>query len=157
MHNTDTRIAKHLATSDDGYSWVRRDGRVDYQARFRALDEHMNEGVHPRVNEGAVAAGSGWLTDHGVGHVSTVIRRVEDLTFKNGRCVLSPYEAYLVLVAAHVHDVGNVFGRERHEKRAKEILFALESNCVGDDNIEKRMIFDIAMAHGAWRYGGRRR
>ena len=148
MHNTDTRIAQHLSGSDDGYNWIRPDNRVDFPARFRALDEYMNQCVHPEVNTGAASAGSGWLTDHGAGHVSTVIRRIEDLTFNNEKCVLSPYEAYLVLVAAHVHDVGNVFGREQHEKRAKDVLFHLGANCVGDDTIEKRMIYDIAMSHG---------
>ena len=35
---------------------------------------------------------------------------------------LSPYEAYLLLMPAHFHDVGNICGRQGHEKRIAEII-----------------------------------
>ena len=77
-----------------------------------------------------------------------MIRRIDELTHINGRCVLSPYEAYLLLVAAHVHDVGNMFGRTEHEKEAKKAVFSLDPAYIGSDTVEKRMIVAIAMAHG---------
>ena len=148
MDNTQTRIALHLQHPHTHSQHPRPNPDVDYFGRFAALDKYMNDQIHDAVNTGAAATGSGWLTDHGSGHVATVIRRIDDLTHSNGRCNLSPYESYLILLAAHIHDVGNVSGRNDHEKRAKEILFQLESAYVGNDTVEKRMIYDIAMAHG---------
>ena len=142
------RIARHIAGCQKDYRWSLPEDGYDYLGRFADLDEHMNENVHKYVNIGAAAAGCGWLTDHGPDHVSTVMRRIEDLTYKDGRCVLSPYETYLVLVAVHVHDVGNAYGRNEHEKQAKKMLFELPARYIGSDTMEKRMIFDIAMAHG---------
>lgn len=154
MSNTGTRIAQHLRDPDGDHHRRRPDDDVDYFERFSELDGYMNEQVHPNVNVGAAAADSRWLTDHGAGHVSTVIKRIEDLTYAEGGCVLSPYDTYLILLAAHFHDVGNVFGRAEHERKAKEIIFSLCSRCVGSDNLEKRLIYDIAMAHGGTVAGG---
>ena len=84
---------------------------VDYHDRYVRLNQHLNDHVHPKVNAGAAATDDLWLTDHGPEHVATVISRINDLTFRDGNFVVSPYEAYLLLVSAHFHDVGNVFGR----------------------------------------------
>ena len=148
MDNTETRIARHLQHAHSDSANPRRNPDVDYFERFAAFDKFMNNKIHDAVNTGAAAAGSGWLTDHGRRHVATVIRRIDDLTHTNNGCILTPYESYLILLAAHVHDVGNVAGREDHEKRAKDVLFQMDSAYVGNDNVEKRMIYDIAMAHG---------
>lgn len=141
-------IVRHLCACDAGYSWRRPEADVDYFERFARFDEHMNRNVHRFVDIGAAAADGGWLTDHGVGHVSTVMQRIGDLTYRNGCFVLSPYETYIVLIAAHIHDVGNVLGREEHENLARETWFGIDSGLIGRDTVEKRMIFDIAMAHG---------
>ena len=148
MDNTETRIARHLRNPHKPSATLRPNPDVDYFQRFAAFDQHMNAHIHDAVNTGAAVSGSGWLTDHGPRHVATVIRRIGDLTHCDGQCVLSPYESYLLLLAAHIHDVGNVTGRQDHEKHAKDVLFQMESAYVGTDTVEKRMIYDIAMAHG---------
>ena len=148
MDNTQTRIARHIQHRTNGHASSFPNPDVDYFGRFSAFDKHMNETIHDAVNTGAAASRAGWLTDHGPGHVATVIRRIDDLTHPDGRCVLTPYESYLLLLAAHIHDVGNVTGRDDHEKHAKDTLFQMEAAYVGSDTVEKRMIYDIAMAHG---------
>ena len=148
MDNPSTRIAQHMREPDDGYRVRRPDSEIDYFEQFVKFDSYMNRTIHPNVNTGAAAYGDGWLTDHGADHISTLIRRIDELTHIDGRCVLSPYEVYLLLVAAHVHDVGNMYGRMEHEQRAKTSVFTLPSMYIGSDNVEKRLIVDIAMAHG---------
>ena len=125
------------------------DDKIDYYDRFIHIDEHLNRKIHPSVNVGATAREPIWLTDHGAEHIATVIRRAGELVFTE-ECVLTPYEVYILLVATHFHDIGNVFGREEHERKAREVMFKLDEALVGNDNLEKRMICDIAMAHGGY-------
>ena len=126
---------------------------VDYHRRFQNLDAHLNTSVHPTVNQGAAAAaaaGDGWLTDHGIQHITTVIRRASDLVFSDGLPVLTPYEIFLLLTAIHFHDIGNVFGREQHERQITTVMSSMSEALIGTDGFEKRMIRDIAMAHGGY-------
>src|SRR5690606_20790147 len=48
------------------------------------------------------------------------------------------------------HDVGNIYGRDEHERKVHEVLFSLDHTLVGEDTLEKRMICHIAMAHGGF-------
>ena len=123
---------------------------LDYYRRFQQLDGHLNANVHPHVNNGAVAKGDGWLTDHGTQHITTVIRRAGELLIDRESLPLTPYEAFLLLTAIHFHDVGNVFGRDKHEHRIHTVMQDLDDSLIGSDGIEKRMIRDIAMAHGGY-------
>ena len=147
-HNSKPRIVRHIGESDDGYDLPKPNNRVDYLGQFIGLDDYLKQDLHEYVNTGAAVSDSLWLTDHGANHVARVIQRIDDLTFNGNRCVLSPYETYLVLVAAQFHDVGNLFGRDEHEKGARDIMFDLDDRLVGRDTLEKRMICDIAEAHG---------
>jgi hypothetical protein len=87
-----------------------------------------------------------YLNNHGEGHVDCVIRRASELLLK-ADCQLTPYECYLLLCAIQFHDVGNVFGREGHEEKCKEII---ESTCkqIIKDATERDTIIRIAMVHG---------
>lgn len=123
---------------------------TNYFERFVQFDNYFNKEIHPNVNQGATAREPIWLTDHGPEHIATVIRRASALMCPNDNCRLTPYEAYLLLVAIHLHDVGNVFGRPEHEKKCRDILFDLDHTLVGGDAFEKRMMCDIAMAHGGY-------
>lgn len=142
FYNRDAPLVKHIARDGDS------EGRPDLLERFRLLDVHMVDEVHPRTDQGAAVADGICLTDHGPEHISTVIRRIGELAYNHGRFCISPYEAYLLAVAAHFHDVGNVYGRKKHERRARNELFDLEEALIGRDIFEKRKISDIAAAHG---------
>lgn len=122
---------------------------IDYYDRFTRIDDHLNRIVHPNVNVGPSTREPMWLTDHGPEHIATVIRRAGDLVMQP-ESVLSPYECYILLLACHSHDMGNIFGREDHEKKVHEIVFGLDDSLIGEDTTEKRVICDIAMAHGGF-------
>ncbi len=145
--NSNSKVAQfvRMNTGDESFP----EQGTNYFERFVQFDNYFNSNIHPHVNQGATAREPTWLTDHGPEHITTVIRRASDLVCPND-CKLNPYEAYLLLVAAHLHDVGNVFGRSEHEKKCKDILFDLDSTLVGANNFEKRMMCDIAMAHGGY-------
>ena len=123
---------------------------VNYFDRFQRLEQYLNSTVHPDINRGAAIAGDGWLTDHGIPHVKTVIRRASDLVVYGDSVLLTPYEVFLLLLAIHFHDVGNVFGRGEHEKNITQVMQQIDESTIGSDGLEKRVIRDIAMAHAGY-------
>lgn len=125
-----------------------KNGGPELYERFVMLDRHLVNEVHRSVEKGAAAIDGIWLNNHGPKHISTVIRRIGELVSADRQFTVTPYEAYLLAVATHFHDIGNVFGRTGHEKRARSELFRLSPLLTGDDTIEKRKIADIAEAHG---------
>jgi len=151
-------LAMFLAKSPATHGSFPEQG-VNYWERFCRIDEHLNRNVHPFVNQGATAAlqvqedgeqaESRWLTDHGPDHITTVMRQASALS-GDAACCLSPYECYLLLIAAHFHDVGNIFGREEHERKITKVMGEMDSSLIGEDTLEKRVIRDIAMAHGGY-------
>lgn len=116
---------------------------------FKYIEEYMNAHCHPNTTLGAAANGDGLLTDHGVDHVKMVIENAGKLVGDMQYRKLNGYEIYLLLLAAHFHDVGNVRGRQEHEKQIDDIIDSL-----GDrlplDTAEKLIVADIAMAHGGY-------
>lgn len=121
-----------------------------YIGRYDQLDEFLRKNVHPHVGTGAALAGKVFLNDHGPDHVAMVIQRASEMlavkSMAQKSCVLIPYEAYLLLAAIQVHDIGNIFGRQHHEVSAAG-LPEIEQ-LLGDESIEKRLIYGIAAAHG---------
>lgn len=144
-HKSD--LAMELANNPGHKSFP--DTNLDYYDRFTRIDEHLNNEVHPHVNVGPTTREPMWLTDHGPEHIATVIRRAGDLVMQP-ESVLSPYECYILLLACHSHDMGNIFGRRDHEKKVHEIVFGLDHTLIGEDSPEKRVICDVAMAHGGY-------
>lgn len=121
-------------------------GATDYYERFKRIQDHLNQHVHPHVNAFAMRQDGGYLTDHGPDHIKTVIQRASRLAESPG-CDLSAYEVYVLLVGIHLHDVGNLFGRDEHELKSDEIMEQL-GPLLGDDTGEKFAIHKIAAAHG---------
>ena len=147
--NEETGLVRFLSENSRNHrSFPQED--IDYYRRFQQLDAYLNDNVHPSVNQGAAAKGDGWLTDHGMRHITTVIRRASTLVADGESVFLTPYEAFILLAAIHFHDVGNVFGRDKHEKKIAMLMQELDENLIGSDGMEKRMIRDIAMAHGGY-------
>jgi hypothetical protein len=126
----------------------------DYRVRFRHLANSLNNQVHPSVTPGANVAGQNFLTDHGPDHISAVIRRASDLLETAESDFLTCYEKYLLLAAIHVHDVGNMYGRQDHELLAEQVMKRL-GPLFGPDEVEKRAIFKIAQAHGGQQDGSK--
>ncbi len=120
-------------------------GAVSYYRRFQQIDEYLNNNVHPHVTVSANAIDGGTLTDHGLEHIKTVIIRASELLAAKGD--LTAYEVYLLLVAIHLHDVGNLFGRDTHELNSEEVIKRL-GLLMGEDQVERNTVFQIAQAHG---------
>lgn len=115
---------------------------------YYEIEQELNKNWHPDVNLGAALHGDGLLTDHGVHHIESVMKNSYDVLGERIK-YLNGYELYLLLISIHFHDLGNIYGREQHEKKIAEIIDKL-----GDrlplDAVEKMFIFSIATAHGGF-------
>jgi hypothetical protein len=128
-------------------------GNVSYFNRYEAVAEFLANEIHPHVAMGALLSGGDYLNDHGPGHIAAVISRASALVGSDA-CKLTSYELYLLLVAIQVHDVGNILGRIGHEQQPKRLSVDLDAK-MGPNAVEKRLIFDVAAAHGGDRNGNR--
>ena len=116
---------------------------------FKYIEEYMNANCHPNTTVGAAANGDGLLTDHGVDHVKMVIENEAKLVGDMQYRKLNGYEIYLLLLATHFHDIGNIRGRQEHEKQIDDIIAKL-GNHFPLDAPEKMIVSDIAMSHGGY-------
>jgi hypothetical protein len=113
---------------------------------YKDTEDYLYEKVHEDVCIGAALHGDGLLNDHGKGHIKTVIQRA-GLILEDRIEGLIGYEIFILLLAIHFHDVGNIFGRDDHEKKIFEVMGELK---LSFDNATIRQICDIAMAHGGY-------
>jgi hypothetical protein len=96
------------------------------------------------------------LTDHGVTHIKDVIDNASLLLgFKNHfgddsknqpNHGFSPHEMLVLLAGLLLHDVGNIYGRDRHNQKIGEVWSKLNSWKLWPDN-EKRLIIDVGRVH----------
>lgn len=93
-----------------------------------------------------------FLNDHGPDHIQKVIERAYDI-LKNAVQETTEFETFILLCAIQIHDIGNVLGRVGHEKKLHEI-FDEHSRDIIMDTPEKRVIKNIAMAHGGKTFDG---
>jgi hypothetical protein len=117
----------------------------DYRTDYAFIKSTLNQWVQPYVNSGSMINDRGYLTDHGPEHIKKVILRASQLI--EDFYEISEYEAFILLVAIQIHDVGNIFSRVNHELSAIEVmkkLGFLETR----DRIEWECIYDISEAHG---------
>jgi len=121
-------------------------GNVNYVSVFHSIECDFNTNVHINVVPGAALHGDGLLNDHGVDHIKMVMDRAGKLI--SGReDNLSGYELYILLMAIHFHDIGNVEGRQNHEQNTTEVALTRPLvNSLAYD--ELRSIILIASAHG---------
>ena len=130
-----------------------------YPERLRGVAKYLNREIYPHVLSGVALRDGRLLTDHGREHVESMIERAGDLLAKPTGAVigypqLSPYEVYLLLMAIQFHDVGNLFGRERHEANISKVMEKM-GPLAGDEMVEKVAIKKIARAHGGQINGDR--
>lgn len=122
---------------------------LNYPAKYNSITDKLNSWVHPYVNQGSMLTDGGFLTDHGPEHIKTVIKRATQLVASmkpdDG---LNPFEVYVLLMAIHVHDVGNILSRNGHEVNSTIVIDHLKDTLVKYDRIEWSAIYDIASAHG---------
>jgi len=126
--------------------------KMELFERYCEILRHLREDVYPLIDAGlaGLSEDQGLYTLHGADHFDEVVRYAGELQgCKTGRepVNLSAYELFALLVAIRIHDAGNMFGREGHERRAFQILRDM-GDASGTDEFEKRIIADIAEAHG---------
>lgn len=105
----------------------------------------MVENYIQHENLGAAVHGSGALTDHGEPHIDQVEEQAGDIITNIEW--LSGYEVFILLLGILFHDIGNIEGRDEHEKKIYEILDK-EKNHFQLQSHEMRIVCDIAKAHG---------
>lgn len=118
----------------------------DYIKLYAYIEEYLVKKVHNEILQGAILSGDGLLNDHGAEHVEMVIQRA-GLILGDKINDLTGFEIFLLLLAIHFHDVGNIMGREKHEERIFEIMSQL-GEALPLDTPTKKYIAQIAMAHG---------
>ena len=69
------------------------------------------------------------------------------LLLGNNISKLNGYEIYILLIAIHFHDLGNIFGRKEHEQNIANIMYSMGS-FLPLDSVEKDIVVSIAQAHG---------
>lgn len=121
-------------------------GKKDLVSKYHSLEQLLNEKWHPNAMLGAALKGDGLLTDHGIEHINAVMHHAHEILGINLKN-LNGYEIYLLLIAIHFHDLGNIYGREAHETKIAEVISALGS-ALPLDMVEKEFVFAIAKAHG---------
>ena len=152
-------LVKRIANAKENDQDTEHSRAQDYLAKFRALESHFFAHIHPLVDGGLLAAGHRDLEDgevpdimtiHGCRHVSDLIESLDiiarGIDQKRGACPLSSMEAYLLLCAAHLHDAGNIGGRQDHPIRSRELI--MEHSGLFYDTESRQNIFDIARVHG---------
>lgn len=123
-------------------------GEGDLVEKYANVERILNSDWHPNVNLGASISDGGLLTDHGVKHIESVMYHAHCILGSKVE-FLCGYEIYLLLLAIHFHDLGNISGRERHEEKIVEVIQSLGSS-LELDNVEKMWISEIAKSHGGY-------
>jgi hypothetical protein len=124
-------------------------GRGNYYGKFIVIrDAFKNDG---RFINARLALNDDFLpTDHGPDHVDAVINSAELLLegcFEQAKSnAISPYEAFMLLIAIYTHDAGNIFERDGHEQYCLKTLRHASSDSLTD--VELTNISRIASAHG---------
>jgi len=142
-HFSKIAASKSDAFPDNSDYWDR------YSSMLRVLREqfykHINVGLS--VHSGSIA---GIYTDHSGEHFDEVVKYAGKLSGIDGSeesTHLYPYEIYLLLMGIRLHDVGNIFGRAGHEKRALDVYKAATASA-SRDKFETQAITKIAQCHG---------
>jgi hypothetical protein len=126
---------------------------LDYCLLYKTLVQHLRANIYKDIDAGLAAntPEHGLYTAHNSEHFDEVVLYAGALlgisTGEEELEALTPYELYLLLVAIRVHDAGNIHGRQQHEKQCFRVL----RNCgpaSGADDAEKKLIGEIAQAHG---------
>jgi hypothetical protein len=94
------------------------------------------------------------LTDHGPEHVANVLDNIDELlgiseaaSDVNGRPAgVTSIELYILCMAALFHDVGNLFGRIRHNEKIAQVYGAVFNGLL-DQKDEKAAVIRASRAH----------
>lgn len=146
--NPPITLDEWIATCDSN-EFPQSDGDL-YRNRLTTVKQYLDRKVYPEVEIGALLQDGILLTRHGKKHVETVVDRASKLLMNDSSPSsqsLTCYEVYLLLMAIYFHDVGNVYGRNQHEKMIVPIIDTIKP-LLSDEAIERGTVIRIAEAHG---------
>ena len=129
------------------------DHRDDLFVRYQAILSYLETNVYRFIDAGlaSLSEENGLYTLHNKDHFDEVVKYAGELLGCTNESAnfthLSAYELFILLVAIRLHDAGNMYGRENHERQAYNIFLKM-GDAVGRDRIEKSFIAEIAQAHG---------
>ncbi|ELH0878480.1 TPA: hypothetical protein ACN3ZQ_002845 [Vibrio cholerae] len=146
------------------------DPKRNYFDAYQEIVGDLRRNVYDSINAGLAANSreQGLYTDHGKEHFDTVVlyagqmlnlhhegelEQISDKVTKN-QWVLTPYELYLLLLGVRLHDVGNIYGRENHEKNILKVIKDYGIPYLSKDRIEAKKVAIIGGAHGGKRQCG---
>lgn len=121
--------------------------QATYIKLYKDFSEILEREYYDSISLGASKNSNGkiYLNDHGKSHINKVMERASEIYHFFYEKNLSPIEIFLLLCAIRVHDVGNIYGREKHESKIDNIL---KNKLQTNDNITKKIIYNIATSHG---------
>lgn len=136
----------------------------NYFERYEKITDHLTTNVYPFINVGLSANSDeqGLYTDHGPEHFNMVVLYAGEMLGITSGCdleniasasiennwFLQPYELYLLLLSIRLHDVGNIYGRDKHEKNIRKVIREYNVPFLKDDTIEAALIAKSGGAHG---------
>ncbi|MCY4345516.1 MAG: hypothetical protein OXC17_01815 [Aestuariivita sp.] len=129
-----------------------------YIVKFRALESHFFNEVHSLVDAGlaldSLASNPdrqepNIMTIHGCRHVSDLIESLDKLAHsidnRRNTTPISALEAYFLLCAAHLHDAGNIAGRDKHQHRSGDLI--RDHKDLFYDTETRQTVFNITRVH----------
>jgi len=125
----------------------------DYCRRYGDIKDWISSNVYDEVKAAALFAEIAakkepiYLNNHGKEHVESVISRATE--FIKDSCQIDAYQIYILLVAILIHDAGNIYGRNNHESMCVKLMNGI-GNLAGEESAEKRIILQVAQAHGGY-------
>lgn len=110
---------------------------------------HAEEKIHCILTDDPII----FLNDHGHEHINQVINRANSIVEKIDTNSLTEFETFVLLCAIEIHDIGNILGRAGHERKLHQI-FDEHVRDIIPDTAERRLIKNVAMAHGGESFSG---
>ena len=156
-YNTSGYLVKRIIAANENPSNEDHARASGYLTKFRAMESHFFDKVHPQVDAGLAtdavsdtASGEpSIMTIHGCRHVCDLVESLDKLSGsiekKKGATPLNPLESYILLCAAHLHDAGNVGGRKDHEMRSGELI--KKHRQLFYDTETRHSIYEVARVH----------
>ncbi|MFT7009849.1 MAG: hypothetical protein ACJAXJ_004403 [Colwellia sp.] len=131
--------------------------------KYCDITEQLRANVYPKINAGLASLSnrSGLYTDHSDSHFDLVVHyaglmlglntsNIDDIAKEviSDKWILTPYEIYILLLSIRFHDVGNIYGREDHERMISKVINEFSITHLITNPIEAKKISQIGGAHG---------
>lgn len=126
----------------------------DLQKTYQIVVEKLDP-VHKQVNAGADHTDGTSLTWHDKSHVTRVMQQASRL-LSYADATISPYEAFVLLIAIQIHDIGNSKGRSGHESNATSIFHDLGIPGLIDSILLKNISYIVDCHSGSITKGQRK-